>query len=258
MRTRSHSTSILAAVALLFSLVTFPAKAAAFDHSHALLDKVLKAHVKESLVDYSAIKADGATLRLYLRQTSRVTEPEFDGWTEAQQIAFLMNLYNAGTLKLITDHYPISSIKKIGGFFSGPWDQKVISLFGKTTTLGSIEHDLLRKNYQEPRLHFAIVCAAVGCPPLRAEAYTAEKLNVQLEEQGRLFLRSESKNRVDVKKRTLHLSPIFKWFDDDFEAKSGTVQKFVTPYFKPTDQAALQSGRWKIKYTRYDWSLNKQ
>ena len=244
---------------LLTALLGFArvAPAADFDHSHALLDKVLKAHVKDALVNYPALKASPKDLNAYLDQLAAVTEADFQKWPEQQQLAFLMNLYNAATLRLIIDNYPIASIKKIGGLLSGPWKQEVVRLFGQTTTLEHLEHQILRKKYTEPRVHFAIVCAAKGCPPLRAEAFVADKLDAQLDEQGRIFLGTKEKNRVEAGTRTLYLSPIFKWFSEDFEKKSGTVVKFVTPFFTADDQKTLRAD-WKISYTDYDWSLNVQ
>ena len=146
-----------------------------------------------------------------------MTEVEFNRWTQPQQLAFLINLYDAATLKLIVEHYPVKSIKDIGNFFKGPWKQEVVPLLGKTVTLDYLEHGVLRKKYAEPRIHFAIVCAAKGCPPLRAEAFVADRLNEQLDDQGRVFLGPKEKNRWDTHARVLYLSPIFKWFSEDFE-----------------------------------------
>jgi hypothetical protein len=230
--------------------------AAEFDHSHTLFDKVLKAHVKEALVNYPALKANPKDLNTYLDQLAAVSEADFQKWSEKQQLAFLMNLYNAATLRLIIDNYPIASIKKIGGLLSGPWKQEVVRLFGQVTTLDHLEHQILRKKYTEPRVHFAIVCAAYGCPPLRSEAYVADKLDAQLDDQGRKFLGTANKNSVEARARVLYLSPIFKWFSEDFEKKSGTVQKFVAPFFSEDSRKEIEKGGLKIKYTDYDWSLN--
>lgn len=249
------------AAALLFGLFAQPTaalRAADFDHEHAQLDHVLKRRVDaRARVDYRALKRDRKDLDAWLKAAAAVSRPDFDSWTKPQQLAFLVNLYNAGTLRLIVDNHPVASIKKIGNLFKGPWDQKVVRLFGETVTLGHIEHDLLRGNYSEPAIHFAIVCAAKGCPPLRAEAYTADKLSAQLDDQGRVFLGQRDKNRIDLANRTLHLSPIFKWFDEDFKRKSGTVQKFVTGYFPEGYHNRLNAGKFKIRYTDYDWSLNE-
>jgi hypothetical protein len=234
-------------------------RAAEFDHAHAALDRVLKADVKNERVDYLALKKDSRDLDAWLKTAGAVTETEFNRWTQPQQLAFLINLYNAATLKLIVNHYPVKSIKDIGSVFKGPWKQEVVPLLGKTVTLDYLEHGVLRKKYAEPRVHFAIVCAAKGCPPLRAEAFIPDKLNEQLDEQGRVFLGTKEKNRWDGSARVLYLSPIFKWFSEDFEKKSGSVVKFVTPYFPAEAQKQIQSVKSpEVRYTDYDWSLNEQ
>ncbi len=232
------------------------AAGAEFDHFHALYGKVLRQFVTNGLVDYAALKKQPQDLNAYLDKLAAVSETQFNAWSQSEQIAFLVNLYNAATLKLIIDHYPIESIRKIGWLLKGPWDQEVVRLFGNKTTLDHVEHGLLRKKYNEPRIHFALVCAALGCPPLRQEPYLASSLDAQLKEQGAQFISNESKNRVDLKKRTVYLSPIFKWFNQDFEKKSGSVVKFVAPYFSGEAREALLKGGFRIRYTDYDWSLN--
>jgi hypothetical protein len=246
---------ILLAVALSLCV----GRAAEFDHTHAALDRVLKARVKNERVDYVALKADSKDLDAWLKSAGAVSEAEFNRWTQPQQLAFLINLYNAATLRLILDHYPLKSIKDIGSVFKGPWKQEVVPLLGKTVTLDYLEHSVLRKKYAEPRIHFAIVCAAKGCPPLRAEAFVPDKLNEQLDEQGRIFLGTKEKNRWDANAHVLYLSPIFKWFSEDFEKKFGSVVKFVTPFFPAEVQKQMQSAKSvDIRYTDYDWSLNEK
>lgn len=221
-----------------------------FDHSHQLLARVLQQHVTNGLVNYRALKQAPGQLRTYLTQLDSVREDDFKMWSREQRLAFLINLYNASVLKLIIDHYPVKTIKNIGGWLRKVWDVEAVPLFGRLATLSYLEHDLIRK-YDEPRIHFALVCGALGCPELRAEPYLPEKLDAQLTDQGRKFLRDHSKNRVDAETRTIHLSPIFKWFADDFKRQSGSVFKFVQGY-----RPELQPGSWKIRYTDYDWSLN--
>ena len=234
--------------------------AAEFDHTHATLDRVLKARVKNERVDYVALKKDSKDLDAWLKSAGTVTETEFNRWTQSQQLAFLINLYNAATLKLIVDHYPVKSIKDIGSVFKGPWKQEVVPLLGKTVTLDYLEHSVLRKKYAEPRIHFAIVCAAKGCPPLRAEAFVPDKLNEQLDEQGRIFLGTKEKNRWDANAHVLYLSPIFKWFSEDFEKKSGTVVTFIARFLPKEVQAEIltKTKTFDIRYTDYDWSLNEK
>jgi hypothetical protein len=219
---------------------------------------VLKKHLKNGLVNYKALKGDRSDLDDYLKQTSVVREPEFKSWSKDQQLAFYINLYNAETFQLIIDHYPVASIKKIGGIFSGPWDQVVVELFGKKTTLNNLEHGIIRKQFSDARIHFALVCAAKGCPPLRAEPFVAEKLDAQLGDQGNLFLSELTKNRVDTKTKTVYLSKIFSWYAGDFEKSSGSVLLFVRPFFPDGDRKALLQPGYSISYTAYDWSLNEQ
>ncbi len=228
------------------------------DHTHAAFTAILSKHVKNELVDYAGLKKNPAPLNAYLDTLAAVPESAFNKWDKKQQMAFLINLYNAATLQLIIDHYPVKSIKDIGSGLKGPWKQEVVRVFGKVQSLDHIEHDLLRPKYKDPRVHFAVNCASIGCPSLRAEAFQSSRLDAQLDEQGRIFLRDTSKNRLDAKKKTLYLSEIFDWFKDDFTAKSGTVEKFVSLYVSDVDRKVFQQGGLTIKNTKYDWNLNKQ
>ena len=241
---------VLFAVAL-----TLRVAAAGFDQAHALFDGVLKQYVKSARVDYAALKAHPQELNRYLDQVAAVSKAEFKKWSEPQQIAFLANAYNAYTLRLIIKNYPVKSIKDIGSFINGPWDQPVVQLFGETITLNTLEHKILRKDYAEPRLHFALVCAAKGCPPLRGEVYVAARLEEQLVDQAKQFLAESTKNRIVAAERTVYLSPIFKWYGGDFEKKSGSVLAALKPYWPGK---AVATDDFKIRYTDYDWSLNEQ
>ncbi len=174
----------------------------------------------------------------------------------AQQLAFLINLYNATTLQLITHHYPVKSIKKIGGWFTSPWSLPVVRVWGGTNSLDWLEHEIIRARYAEPRFHFALVCAARGCPPLRAEPFVSTRLEEQLDDQGRIFMGQTEKNRFNEPARTLHLSPIFKWFREDFLADAESIQAFVGRYWNPAEAGKLGQTRLRIRYTDYDWSLN--
>lgn len=230
----------------------------AFDHEHAALSEVLQTHVRENgRVDYAALKQDPQKLLQYLDALAAVDEAAFRTWDEKQQLAYLINLYNAHTLQLILDHYPLDSIRDIGTLFMGPWDQEVVPLFGRHVSLDYVEHGILRKEYQEPRIHFALVCAAKGCPPLRREPYTAGSLEAQLEDQGRLFLAAPHKNRIDREKKIVYLSSIFKWFKKDFQAQHENILDFVKPYLPADAAAAMAAEKYDVKYTDYDWTLNE-
>lgn len=228
-----------------------------FDQSHSAFTDILQKDLKDNKVDYASLKKNPGELTTYLDTLAAVPESAFKKWNRDQQMAFLINLYNATTLKLIVDHYPVKSIKDIGSIFKGPWKQPVVRLFGAKQTLDYVENDLLREKYKDPRIHFAINCASIGCPALRPEAFQADKLDAQLDEQTRSFLGNRSKNHLDAANKTLYLSPIFDWFKADFIAKSGSVEKFILPYVSTADRKVIEKDDLAIKYTDYNWNLNK-
>lgn len=249
----------MAAVGLAIAFL-FPRNADAgdFDHSHQRFTAVLQQFVKDGLVDYSGLKADRGELDAYLKGLAAVPLKRFQTWSRSQQLAFLINLYNAQTLKLILDNYPVDSIKDTGGFLTKPWDLKIVGLFGKVVSLNTVEHGMIRKTYNESRIHFAVVCAARGCPELRNEAYRADKLNEQLDEQAQAFLGDRKKNLVDLDDKVLYLSPIFKWYKEDFQEGSHSVASYISRYFSEEVARSLRTKKFKIRYTSYDWSLNSQ
>ncbi|MBI4566415.1 MAG: DUF547 domain-containing protein [Planctomycetes bacterium] len=242
----------------MLTLATPPAAAGAaqarqFDHSHPLWDKVLKEHVKDGRVDYAAIQKHPSALKAYLSALEAVDRATYESWSEERKIAFWLNAYNAYTVKLIVDHYPVNSIKDLGGWFSSVFNKEFIPLKrlrdGRTISLNDIEHETLRKDFSEPRIHFALVCASKGCPPLRGEPYVGERLDQQLDEQAKVFLNDRERNRYDAKTKTLYLSKIFDWFSEDFEKKAGSVAKYVSRFLKTSEDA-------RIRFLDYDWSLN--
>ena len=241
-------------------MATLAQGAPALDPAHARWTRLLRERVSAGAVDYRALKEAPSELDAYLRELATVDRDQYDEWTEAQQMAFLINLYNASTVKLIVDHYPVASIKKIGGWLGSPFRQKAVDLWGERVTLEEVEHGWLRRRFAEPRIHFALVCGARGCPPLRSEAYVADRLEAQLNDQGRIFLGDAAKNRVDVPARTLWLSPIFKWFAEDFTAERKTLPEFVQPFLPEPARAVSADALngFRIRYTDYDWSLNER
>ncbi len=240
---------------LFLSIATLCAGLTATGMDHAPLDALLSHYVEDGLVDYAALKKDRAGLDGYLEEGGRISRSTFNAWSRNDQLAFLINVYNASTLQLIIDHFPVATIKSIGSLFSGPWDKKSVRLFGKSISLNTLEHKIIRKDYKEPRIHFALVCAALGCPPLRGEAYQGDRLDAQLEEQTQRFLNSENKNYLDRDKKTLWLSPIFKWYREDFEVAADSLPAFVAPYMLPTENA-VNLKDFDISFTDYDWALN--
>lgn len=226
--------------------------APAFDH--ALLDKVLHAHVDDAgLVDYRSLAADPSALDAYVESLAAAP---LEGMARDERLALLINAYNAFTLRLILDHYPVTSIKDIPA--SKRWDDRRWNVGGEVWSLNQIEHEQIRPKFREPRIHFALVCAAVGCPPLRAEAYTADRLETQLEAQAEYVHTHDRWFRFEESPSTVYLTKLYEWYGSDFEQTDGSVLVFAARY-APQLQAALEAGRPpKIRWLDYDWSLNEQ
>ncbi len=230
---------------------------------HSAFDRLLKAHVVNGLVNYDAFKADPAFAG-YLRQLA-ATNPA--SLPRAEQLALWINAYNAYTIQLINvknERESIRNVNKSLGFlkFKGPWSEAFAVVGGKTYTLDDIEQRTIRPTFREPRIHFALVCAAIGCPPLRSEAYTGARLEAQLQDQAVIFLtKSPSKNRVDVANRTVYRSQVFSFSDymKDFGGSEAAVGRFIARYYPAgPEKALLESGDFKVVKTDYDWSLNSQ
>lgn len=208
--------------------------------------------VSINAVDYANLKKDPLFSGLVSRLESY--RPESLKSRESK-IAFWVNVYNILAAKMITDHYPIESIKDVGSFFKPVWKRVAGKVGGKEHTLNDIEHEILRK-MDEPRIHVAIVCASVSCPDLRLEAYTAENLNHQLDDQMKKFLQSDEKGmKLDESKSRVHLSSIFKWFAEDFESRGG-VLKFIGSYVTVKEKKILSDPEIKISYLDYNWKIN--
>lgn len=235
-------------------LLTF--KAWSFDHSHGLLTKVLSTHTKNQgsqvLFNYKKLKGESTDLEKYLKQLSAVKKSEYKGFSDKEKLAFLINAYNAFTIKLIVDNYPVKSIKDLGSFFSSPWKKRFIPLLEEKWTLDQIEHDTIRKQFPEPRIHFAVNCASIGCPSLWKEAFRAKDLDQQLQKATLHFLKNSDKNKINPSLDTIFISKIFKWYDSDFEKSHGSVAKFVASMLN-----VKLSKDVDIEYTDYDWNLNE-
>ena len=190
-------------------------------------------------MDYTALRTAPTELDAYLNELAAVKPDEFAAWNRENRLALLLNLYNARTLRLIIDHYPLKSIRDIGALPGAAWRQLIVRFGGQIMTLEHLENKIIRAGYGEPRIHFALVCAAKGCPPLRSEPYEGQRLDSQLDEQAQQFLATAEKNRFDAAKDTLWLSPIFKWYGEDFEKKSGGVLRFLKPYWPEKERAML-------------------
>ncbi|MBI3285625.1 MAG: DUF547 domain-containing protein [Burkholderiales bacterium] len=256
---------LLLAQSLLFSA---PAQAG---HDPAGWDSLLKKHVvslhggQVTQVDYAGFKADRSLLRRYLSLTSDVARADFERWSKLEQLAFLINAYNAWTVELVLGVYPdLASIKDLGSLLQSPWKKRFIPLLGETRSLDEIEHGLIRASghYNDPRVHFAVNCASIGCPALRAEAYVAERLDAQLEDATTAFLSDRSRNRLEGE--VLKVSSIFKWYRDDFEKgwhAAHHLGGFLSLYQKALKlggnaASRLVAGELAIQFQDYDWRLN--
>jgi hypothetical protein len=245
------------ATAILTLLVTVAlvdtAFAASIDSSvsHRLFSELLHKYVANGNVNYAGFKSEEAKLDQYLDLLQNV-DP--NALSRNEQFAFYANVYNAWTIKLILTKYPgIDSIKELGIFNSGPWKKQVVRLKGQTVSLDHIEHDILRPRFKDPRVHFAINCAAKSCPPLRSEPFLAEKLDQQLDDATRSFINNPASYRLEG--RNLHVSRIFKWFSEDFnDDPLGFFLKYANPELKRKLENNLV--KINIEYLAYDWSLN--
>ena len=240
-----------------------PLPALAQTMSHATWDRLLRANVRGGLVDYDAF-ARSPDFQEYLR-TLAATSPA--GMPRSDQLAYWINAYNAYTIQLVNKHGERESIRNINKTLGvirayGPWNEPIVRAGGRTYTLDHVEQNILRKELRDPRIHFALVCAAMGCPPLRSEAYVGARLEAQLDDQARDFLaRTPSKNRVDVASRTLFASQIFQFrdYEKDFGGTPRAIGRYIARYLPDgPEKRLLLGGDFRIRYTEYDWSLNKQ
>jgi hypothetical protein len=234
---------------LIMGLITAASAAQGVDHS--LYAGLLKKYVKGGVVNYKGIKNEEATLDQYLKVLEKT---DTKALPRNEQFAFYVNAYNAWTIKLILSGYPgITSIKDLGSLFKSPWKKKICRIDGRIITLDDIEHNILRPRFKDPRVHFAINCAAKSCPPLRSGPYRGGELDQQLDEMAAAFINDPSKNRLEG--NTLYVSKIFDWFEEDF---NGDILAFFLKFTKEDLKEQLEASQEKIKvkYLDYDWSLN--
>ena len=255
-RCRETVIALLLALPVLLAPAT-PVQSAcgAVDPEHAAWTSILARRVADGRVDYAALqREDRGALDAYLASLSGTCADDYARWTTPAKIAFWLNAYNAFTVQLILDNYPISSIRKIGFLPLAAFRERFIpmpGLKGGTISLDDIEHGTLRAAFEEPRIHFALVCASVSCPALRAQAYRGADLDAQLDDQARGFLGDPARNLFDVAAQTLFLSAIFDWFNDDFVAAAGSVPAYVAPFM-----AVAPGPDVKVEFLDYDWQLN--
>jgi hypothetical protein len=226
---------------------------------HSAFDALLRAHVEDGLVDYDAF-ARSESFRGYL---DALHASRIEDLPASERLAFWINVYNAWTIEQINRHGERDSIRNIRRTLGllplkGPWSERMVRAAGRALTLDEVEHEIVRKEFEEPRIHFALVCAALSCPPLRSEAYTAARLEEQLEDQARLFLlRTPSANRVDPATGTVWVSPILVWYREDFGGSEDAIGRYLARYWpEGPERTLLLSGRFRVRQTDYDWTLN--
>lgn len=260
-------------------LATPESSAQTADHfSNDAYAEVLDRFVNENgMVDYPALQNDPASLQAYTEALADLSADDFARWPEEEQIALWINAYNAFTLQLIIDHYPIKkrltrAIYPVGiRHIKGNWDGITFNIMGRDLTLNAIEHDILRVDYDYPAIHMSLVCAAMGCPPLRTEPYEGARLDEQHADQTQAFIDHPDKFRIDHGDRIVYLSPIFDWFGEDFVSSYGSepafdwgdtteqaVLTFLAPHLAAHDRIQLDDRTYSVEYLSYDWSLNEQ
>ena len=261
-------------IAMLVALIPACVLAQDFDHAHRVWDALLKKHVvlleggKASQLRYAGVARERAQLKAYLDTLSKVSEAEFLGWSKAQQMAFLVNAYNAFAVEKILTRYPdIKSIWDFGKVFGNPFKDRFFKLLGREFSLDEIEHGTLRKPgaYDDPRVHFAVNCASIGCPMLREEAYGAERLDAQFEEQTVRFLSDRSRNRANAQ-GGLEVSKIFDWFKEDWTSGYRGIrsrEQYFGKYARlftgnPEHQKLIAEGKAPLSFLDYDWTLNDE
>ena len=254
-------TGLLKRRALL--VAALPLSAQAQDMDHGAWSALLARHVRllrggqASQLDYTGLASERAALQAYLAQLSALPEVGFKAWPRNAQMAFLINAYNAFTVELILTRHPqLKSIKELGNLLRSPWKRRWVPLLGATLSLDEIEHERLRPLFQDARIHFAVNCASIGCPMLREEAFTAERLAAQLDQQLQRFLSDRTRNRVED--GVLRVSKIFDWYGEDFRpspaAWLAAQARWLTE--DPAQQAAIAAQRLPLRFLDYDWRLN--
>ncbi|MCE2681192.1 MAG: DUF547 domain-containing protein [Burkholderiales bacterium] len=270
---KQHISSKYTRMLVLISLTLLSLSAHALDHTHAAWTTFLKKNTvlisngNGSQMNYKGAMEDRAALKAYLASLSAVSQAEFDSFSKADQLAFLINAYNAYTVEKILTKYPnLKSIKDFGTVFGNPWKDAFFKLLGKEMTLDGIEQNTIRKPgvYDEPRIHFAVNCASIGCPSLREEAYQGKLLDKQLEEQTVRFLSDRSRNRYNTQNGKLEVSKIFDWYKQDFTTGLKGIasrEQFFAKYASQLgdsaeDQTKIRGAKVALEFLDYDWNLN--
>ena len=243
--------------ALLSSTLSF-----AFAYDEVQLDALLGKYVNsEGLVNYTAWKNNSEDLSALRNLTNNLASFDPSSLPKQERLAYWINAYNAFALREVLERYPVESIRP-RDFLGIPersfFTEEKHEVNGTSYSLDGIENDVLRAEFEEPRIHFAIVCASTSCPELRTEAYTADELETQLSEQAVSFVNDPTRNRYNRETDTASISKIFDWFGGDFTAVAASVPAYLTSYTNEEATAVLESPELDVEYMSYDWGLNDQ
>jgi len=232
--------------------------------SHARWDRLLRAYVsKAGWVAYERLRRESeGELDRYLEELARADLAEFGDF---ERKAFWINAYNALCIRTLLDEDLPESVphRSFLGLGTNIFTQEDYTIAGKERSLDDIEHRILRKEFRDPRVHAALVCGASSCPRLRPEAYRAERLDAQLDEECRSWINEETdrkgmrKNRLDRARKTFYASKIFDWFDEDFGGSDEGILRFIRSYAEPSLKSFLETNEVRLRFLDYDWSLNR-
>ncbi len=247
--------SVLCLMGFFFLVSSFLTPATAIDHGK--YEEILNEYVEGGYFDYQSFvesRSDRQKLWTYLHSLSQVSP---DSLERKERLAYWIDLYNASTIHLIEENYPVRSIKDLSGWFTSPFEKQFIETARGKLSLDEIEHGIIRPNFEEPRIHFALVCAARSCPPLRDEVYVGHRLDRQLEEQTEQFLFSNN-NRFRLRngRVLMQLSSVFWWYREDFGGEPG-IATFVAGYLSDRKAQAIRKENYTIEYLDYNWNLNQ-
>lgn len=246
----------------IFLTFFIPSLSYAFDHTFQSWGRVLDQYVveagSESGVKYSELKKNPQDLIQFISEIKNLSQEEYNLFSQNQKLAFLINSFNALCLKLVTDNYPVKSIKQIGSFRTSAWKKNFFTLFGQPRNLHWLEFEAVRKGFHDPRINFALAYPTKGSPVLKKDPYLPDRLPQQLEEAGKDFLRDPSKNRYDQRTKTLELSKIFDWRRKEFEKQYGSLEAHVAPRMSLSAEHSnlIRQGIAATRFIPYDWSLN--
>jgi hypothetical protein len=235
-----------ALVVLLFASASWAADVVDTGPWQALLSEYVDANGQVDYAKWHADKEDRKKLDAFLDEVAKAQIAK----DKKAQLAFYINAYNATVIDSVLEKWPVKSVMKEEGFFK----KEKHPIAGKERTLDELEHKLIRPTFEEPRIHFVLVCAAKSCPRLRAEAVTAKNLEATLEAAAKEFIPAAT----SAKGSTVTTSQLFNWFADDFKSEAGSVEAYLAKYTDGKTKKLLESGDAKLKFSEYDWAINKQ